>query len=192
MEPDTEKLAWYPEPQAAASSSDGSHQVTDDLEKSVQTANRIHNVSSTAIRSVQHSFSKVSSASGRLYRHSWTKVSSASSRLYEHSWPKVLSRTVRIYQHVSPKLSSVRLYRRTCTRGPSTAIRHECPERLPPRVRLQVTSMTLRLLQSASALYVFMRVTESFRSKITYDGRVRQIHPIVSDPSPYPLRLACN
>ncbi|OIW25063.1 hypothetical protein CONLIGDRAFT_80673 [Coniochaeta ligniaria NRRL 30616] len=184
---ETEKETWSHESlleSARDSISPGSD------EKPVKTPNKFLEASSTAIRSVQHGFCKVSSVSVRLYRHSWPKVSSASVRLYERGWPKVRSRTVRIYQHVSPKVSSasVRLYQRTWPKVSSTAFQlsqHDDSETslaqgpLPHRARLEIASMTLRLFQLLSALYVFMSVTESFRSKITYDGRIRQIQPML-------------
>jgi hypothetical protein len=173
QETETEKVTW--ESARVASSSYRGFEAIGDLEKPAQTPNRLLKVSSTAIRSVQHSFRKVSCVSTRLYRN---------------SWPKVRSRTVRIYQNVSPKVSSAsaRLYQRSWLK-----IRNESPEtsstivRLPCRDQLEVTSMTLRLFQLVSALYVFLCVTESFRSKITYDGRVRQIQPIVSNNPTAPV-----
>lgn len=107
------------------------------------------------IRSVQHSFGNVSSASVRLYRHTWPKVSSASVRL-KLCWLSAAS-----FRHASQE--------------PVSGI-----VRLPYLDCLEFASISLRLLQWMSSLYVFICVTESFRSKITYDGRVRQIQPIVS------------
>jgi hypothetical protein len=204
---ETEKDTWSDESLLESARDTGS---SGSDEKLVKTPNRLLQASSTAIRSVQHGFGKVSSASVRLYRHSWPKVASVSVRLYDRSWPKVQSRTVRIYQHVSPKLSSasIRLYQRTWPRVLPTAFRliqHDVSDtstkvQSPHGDRLEVTSMILRLFQSISALYVFISVTESFRSKITYDGRVRQIQPMVSGSPFYtklcrasnPLKSTCN
>lgn len=186
---ETEKETWSDEslvdsPRDSGSSGSG--------EKPVKTPNRLLKASSKAIRSVHDSFGKVSSASARFYRRSWPKVSSVSVRLYDRGWPRIRSRTVRVYQRVSPKLSSasVRLFQHTWPRISSTVSRlthHDDSEtmsakvRRPHRDRLEVTSMILRFFQFISALYVFVSVTESFRSKITYDGRVRQIQPMVSE-----------
>ncbi|KAB5583062.1 hypothetical protein GE09DRAFT_289432 [Coniochaeta sp. 2T2.1] len=186
---ETEKGTWSDE---SLDSPGGSSSPSCSDEKSVTTpkSNRLLRASSAAIRSAQQSFGKVSSASVRLYRHSWPNVSSVSIRLHDR-WPKVRSRTVRIYHHVSPKLSSasVRLYQRTWPKVSSTANRlyhrqsrpGETSPAIsrPPRDRLVATSMSLRFFQLVSALYVFISVTESFRNKITYDGRVRQIQPMM-------------
>lgn len=188
---ETEKEPWSDESVVDSARGSGS---SGSIEKPVRTPNRLLKASFTAIRSVQHGFGKVSSASVRLYRHSWPKVSSGSARLYERSWPKVRSRTVQIYNRVSPKVSSasLRLYQRTWPRVSSTASRlnqdaasrtYSAEVRPSHRDRLEATAMILRSIQCVSALYVFISVTESFRSKITYDGRVRQIQPMVSGSS---------
>lgn len=178
QETDTEKSAAEPVQRGSSS----------DLEKSLQTPNILPKASSTVIRSAQHSFGKLSSASVRLYRRTWPKVSPAAVRLYRRSCLEVRIRTARIYQRLSPKLSSValRLNRRTLSEVLSTATRHAPQKtvsaiaRLPCGDCLEVASLSIRLFQWISSLYVFICVTESFRSKITYDGRVRQIQPIVS------------
>lgn len=137
--------------------------------------------SSTAIRSAQFGIGKVSSASVRLYIHVWPKVSSASVRLYDRTWPKVSSRTTSVCRRAWPKVSSasVRLYQRAWPKLSSTAGRfhqHDVPKR---HDRLEITAMTLRCFQWLSALYIFLAVSGSLRSRSTFDGRVRQIQPMV-------------
>ena len=184
---DTEKGTWS-ESLESARDSDSS---TCNEKPSLRTPSVPVKASSTAIRSVQHGVGAVSSASAHLYRHSWPKVSSASARLYERTWPQVRSRALRAHQRVWPKLSSasVRVYQRTWPKLSSTVFRpyrHDVPEtssaavRAPWQDRLEITAMSLRLFQCISALYIFIAVTESLRSKLTYDGRVRQIQPMVS------------
>jgi hypothetical protein len=50
---------------------------------------------------------------------------------------------------------------------------------LPANNQLEGASVALRFFQMACALYVFLSVTESFQSKITYDDRLSQIRPLV-------------